>query len=105
MNALPSRLEDVTFRKEQKYLDLNIKHSIRADRKVKSLLNIGSKSLLVALLDRCPFLAEIGIFKVLEKTFKLRQVLEPNSLVDLQSLGDEVTELWVALIEPAARSN
>jgi hypothetical protein len=61
--------------------------------------------LLVALLDGPPLLAERGILGELKETLDLEEVLKPDFLLELERLGNEVTELSVALIEPSARGD
>ncbi len=56
------------------------------------------KTLFVALLHDGPLLLESRIIGKLEQTLKLVQVLQPDFLLDLQRVGDQITEKWVALV-------
>jgi hypothetical protein len=53
--------------------------------------------LLVALLDFCPLSLECFVVDILEKPLEERQVFEPDTFVDLESLCDEGTQVWVTL--------
>jgi hypothetical protein len=55
------------------------------------------EALLIALFDPRPLLTECLVLNVFEETLELREVLEPDTLVELQRLRDEGTELRVAL--------
>lgn len=68
-------------------------------------LNIMRKPLLVALLDSSPLLDERRFVHMFEETLELRQILQERCLGELESLGDELGETRVALIEPATRSD
>lgn len=72
------------------------------DLKPKRVLNMLRKTLLIALLDRGPFLLERRVVRVLEQTLELVQVLQEVRLRDLQCLLDERAQLRVTLVEPAA---
>lgn len=63
------------------------------------------QAFLVALLDGGPLFSELLVFSESKETFKFVQVLKPNILLGLKSLGDEITEFEVALIEPATRGD
>ena len=58
------------------------------------------QSLLIPLLDRSPLLSESGIFSERKEVLELREVLKPDGLVNFQGLGDQITKLGVALVEP-----
>lgn len=86
-------------------LDLDIEHRIGPDSQTEGRLDVVRKPLLVALLDGGPLLAELGILGEVEQALELVEVLEPDVLLELERLGDEVTEFGVALIEPSTRGN
>jgi hypothetical protein len=77
---------------------LNIEHGVGINGQAKGRLNMVSQSLFVALLDGRPLTAEGLIFGELEETLKFVEVLEPNALVEFQSLRDEGAQFGVALL-------
>ena len=79
------------------YLNLHIKHSIRVYLDAKHDLHMMREPLLVALLDFCPFSLESFVVDIREKPLEERQVFEPDTFVDLESLCDEGTQVWVTL--------
>ena len=87
------------------HLDLHIKHRLRIHLQPKVHLHVLRQSLLIRLLDVVPLLLELLVVDELEQAFELVQIAEPLFLGDLERLGDELTELRVALVEPAARGD
>jgi hypothetical protein len=86
-------------------LDLDIEHGISPDSQAEGVLNVVGEPLLVCLLDRSPLLPELRVLGEGQKTFKELEILEPDFLIKLEGLSDEVAEKRVALIEPSARSD
>ena len=68
-------------------------------------MHVGSKPLLVSLLDPSPLFPELGILSEGQETLKELEVLEPDLLVKFESLGDELGESGVAMVKPATRSD
>lgn len=108
------------------HLDLNIKHRIGIDGQAQRNLHMVGQTLLVALLDCSPFIAERLVLGVRKELLEHVEVLEPDTLVHLEGLGDQGAQLRVALqkgretsemtferkgecaiylVEPSARSN
>lgn len=79
------------------HLDLHIEHGVRPHSQPKRRLHIVRQPLLIPLLDRSPLLAEPCFLCEVEQTLELVEVLEPDSLVELERLRDQVAELRVAL--------
>ena len=86
-------------------LNLHIKHRIRPHSQPKRCLNMMRQPLFIPLLNRKPLLAELSVLGVIEQTLELEEVFEPDVFLQLESLGDEVAEFGVALVEPAARGD
>lgn len=86
-------------------LDLHIEHSVRVHLHTECVLNILCKTLLIALLDRGPLLAEGCILGILKQALKLCKLLEPRRLGYAKRVGNELGQAGVALVKPATRGN
>jgi hypothetical protein len=62
-------------------LDLNIIHRISSNFEAQGCFNIMSETLLIALFDSSPSIAEVLVCRERKKTFQLSQVFQPNLLV------------------------
>ena len=66
------------------YLNLHVKHRIRINLQPKRSEDMVRKAFLIALLDLRPLTTERLVFDILEKTLELREVFEPDALIELQ---------------------
>ena len=86
-------------------LRLHVEHGLGVDTDTEGILDIVSQPLLVYLLDCSPFLLELVIVDVFEKTLNLVKILKPLGLGNVEGLSDERGEAGVTLIDPAAGGN